>query len=322
MHSSPLRKTKTLSKGAACITCKQRKVRCDALKPGCTACRRSARWRGEDPETVQCCYVERTSRRKGSNSHHVDLLRHASRESCASSEVSSVVDEPEEHAPTSPPSPRVYPQAQLPTFPIPSIPAITSDSFSSSFVLPELPSLLPRYAPDDTLPQFGLQEDCVMPPMDSLLGSDAPTPDPAVAPWTPSLYASDLLAQMDAIVPFCAAECSTLLPAYADGAAFVASPSALLGWHDLEAACPPLSPSSSSSSLHSSFSLAEDLSYALAASAPLPPSQAAPPPPPKVALPAFDPVDPFAAAFGEALHTHHKGVLHTPSGTLALPLAY
>lgn len=34
-----------------------RKVRCNAAKPACDACRRSARFRGEDPELVVCSYT-------------------------------------------------------------------------------------------------------------------------------------------------------------------------------------------------------------------------------------------------------------------------
>ncbi|GAA5902654.1 hypothetical protein JCM8208_007030 [Rhodotorula glutinis] len=45
-----------LQKGAACSTCKARKVRCDAATPACTACRRSARFRGDDPSLVLCSY--------------------------------------------------------------------------------------------------------------------------------------------------------------------------------------------------------------------------------------------------------------------------
>lgn len=73
-----------LQKGAACSTCastrpavvaraalslaradpplldlagKARKVRCDAAQPSCTACRRSARFRGDDPLAVVCSYT-------------------------------------------------------------------------------------------------------------------------------------------------------------------------------------------------------------------------------------------------------------------------
>ncbi|GAA6058414.1 hypothetical protein JCM3770_000456 [Rhodotorula araucariae] len=329
MHSSPLRKTKTLSKGAACVTCKQRKVRCDALKPGCTACRRSARWRGEDPDQVQCCYVERTSRRKGSNSHHVDLLRHASRERSSSSEPPSA-EEPVQQAPSTPPSPLGSPHTQLPAFPIPSIPAITSATYAPSFVLPELPSLVPLSTPADTrFTCSTLPSDCVMSPMDTLFGPDAPAVESAAAPWTPSLYSADLLAQMDAIAPSYASPSSSeraaslfaLLPSYGDGTAFVASPApALFAWPDANldfdlaaAGCPPLSPSSSSSSLsslHSSFSLTKDLGYALAASVSLAagaafsPPPLLPPPPPPAALPTRKLV---SAAIAGAGARHRQG---------------
>ncbi|GAA5866124.1 hypothetical protein JCM1840_005080 [Sporobolomyces johnsonii] len=55
-----------LSKGAACATCKARKVRCDAIKPACTACRRSARFKGLNPDEVVCSYFDGRKCRVGS----------------------------------------------------------------------------------------------------------------------------------------------------------------------------------------------------------------------------------------------------------------
>ncbi|GAA6058599.1 hypothetical protein JCM10212_004010 [Sporobolomyces blumeae] len=52
-----------LTKGAACTMCKRRKVRCDAIKPACTACQRSARFKGEDPALVCCDYSAPRRRR-------------------------------------------------------------------------------------------------------------------------------------------------------------------------------------------------------------------------------------------------------------------
>ncbi|GAA5960695.1 hypothetical protein JCM3765_007294 [Sporobolomyces pararoseus] len=56
--------SKILPKGSSCSTCKARKVKCDAIKPACTACKRSARHRHEDPELVRCCYSSKR-REKG-----------------------------------------------------------------------------------------------------------------------------------------------------------------------------------------------------------------------------------------------------------------
>ncbi|GAA5831397.1 hypothetical protein JCM3766R1_001733 [Sporobolomyces carnicolor] len=53
-----------LPKGSSCATCKARKVKCDAIKPACTACKRSARHRHEDPEAVTCCYLATTHRKR------------------------------------------------------------------------------------------------------------------------------------------------------------------------------------------------------------------------------------------------------------------
>lgn len=57
--------SRILPKGASCSTCKARKVKCDAIKPACTACKRSARHRHEDPELVRCCYSLGKRRERG-----------------------------------------------------------------------------------------------------------------------------------------------------------------------------------------------------------------------------------------------------------------
>ncbi|GAA5897070.1 hypothetical protein JCM8208_006160 [Rhodotorula glutinis] len=48
-----------LPKGASCQTCRTRKVRCDAGKPACRACLRTARFEGRDEASVVCCYDKR-----------------------------------------------------------------------------------------------------------------------------------------------------------------------------------------------------------------------------------------------------------------------
>ncbi|SCV74078.1 BQ2448_6510 [Microbotryum intermedium] len=47
-----------LEKGQACITCKVRKVKCDAKAPACTACLRTAAFEGRSADSVQCCYTQ------------------------------------------------------------------------------------------------------------------------------------------------------------------------------------------------------------------------------------------------------------------------
>ncbi|ORY75657.1 hypothetical protein BCR35DRAFT_306164 [Leucosporidium creatinivorum] len=46
-----------LPKGLACSECKRRKVRCDAVKPACGSCRRTARFEGRDETEVVCEYL-------------------------------------------------------------------------------------------------------------------------------------------------------------------------------------------------------------------------------------------------------------------------
>ncbi|KAI5477423.1 hypothetical protein MNV49_006415 [Pseudohyphozyma bogoriensis] len=54
-----------LPKYEACLTCKARKIKCDSLRPACTACVRSAKYAGRDPASCNCVYgqkkVARTS---------------------------------------------------------------------------------------------------------------------------------------------------------------------------------------------------------------------------------------------------------------------
>ncbi|SCZ99174.1 BZ3500_MvSof-1268-A1-R1_Chr3-1g05854 [Microbotryum saponariae] len=47
-----------LEKGQACITCKARKVKCDAKAPACTACLRTAAFEGRSADSVHCCYTQ------------------------------------------------------------------------------------------------------------------------------------------------------------------------------------------------------------------------------------------------------------------------
>jgi len=49
-----------LPKGAACSTCKVRKVRCSGASPACDACTRTARFEGRNPALVICSYTGRS----------------------------------------------------------------------------------------------------------------------------------------------------------------------------------------------------------------------------------------------------------------------
>ena len=362
------RKPKGLSKGAACVTCafpsfplsrpgplprilahppsgslcragKLRKVRCDAVKPACSACRRSARWRGDD--AVECCYVDVPPRRKSSKSHHDDLLRHCLRSAsgdstASSSSVSTPSSERFDSASflllfsfydervlksmllladpfSSPPSPALLDLDSLLAFPIPSFPAITS---SSTFALPELPPLDGTYTSSLGEPSMGKPSDVdtmasADMDLDSLLADLASSlPLPA---WQSELDSSTLF---DPLPRPCIDGAGDTAPQFASG--LVASPSSYL---DLDFAldlgpCPPLSPSFTASfdsfvvpPLPLDLPHAQELDYALAAADhPFPPSSAAPQPlvrraarPERIAIPVSDPADPFAAAFGRAL---------------------
>ncbi|PLW51316.1 hypothetical protein PCASD_00959 [Puccinia coronata f. sp. avenae] len=48
--------SRPLQRNQACSTCRSRKVRCDAQKPACGACKRSAAAHGENPSIVVCQY--------------------------------------------------------------------------------------------------------------------------------------------------------------------------------------------------------------------------------------------------------------------------
>ncbi|GAA5910625.1 hypothetical protein JCM8208_007452 [Rhodotorula glutinis] len=307
------RKPKGLSKGAACVTCKLRKVRCDAVKPSCSACRRSARWRGDD--APGCCYVEATPRRKSSKSHHDDLLRHclrsASGDSTASSSgMSTPSSERSEHLFSSPPSPALLDLESLLAFPIPSFPAITS----STFALPELPRLDGTSASsfDEAIKGKSSSIDpaaTIDMDLDSLLldfAASLPLPT-----WPTSLDSSTFVG--DSSMPPIDVVGDTA-PQFASD--LVASPSSYLDLDFDLGACPPLSPSFTAS--FDSFVVPppfldlpppQPLDLALNSTNPPAPSSTAssrPLPrraarPERIAIPISDPADPFAAAFGQAL---------------------
>ncbi|KAM0786648.1 hypothetical protein ACM66B_002097 [Microbotryomycetes sp. NB124-2] len=54
----------SLTRGMACITCRNRKVKCDGVKPACGSCSRSAIAHGEDPTKLECNYGEDDKKRR------------------------------------------------------------------------------------------------------------------------------------------------------------------------------------------------------------------------------------------------------------------
>lgn len=56
LKSAPKDPNPSLSRNQACRTCRSRKVRCDAVKPGCGACRKTAGVQGRNPDDVVCEY--------------------------------------------------------------------------------------------------------------------------------------------------------------------------------------------------------------------------------------------------------------------------
>ncbi|GAA5930043.1 hypothetical protein JCM3775_004496 [Rhodotorula graminis] len=66
-----------LPKGASCQTCRTRKVRCDAGKPACRACLRTARFEGRDEASVVCCYDKRpVAVKKGAKRAPISKAQH------------------------------------------------------------------------------------------------------------------------------------------------------------------------------------------------------------------------------------------------------
>ncbi|KAH8928204.1 hypothetical protein BT69DRAFT_1277296 [Atractiella rhizophila] len=76
-----------LPRGRACKRCKERKVRCDAARPICGACRRSAIAQGVDPTTIICQYEER----RVLNEAELEQLAHMAQLDSATAEERSLL---------------------------------------------------------------------------------------------------------------------------------------------------------------------------------------------------------------------------------------
>ncbi|GAA5993679.1 hypothetical protein JCM10908_002291 [Rhodotorula pacifica] len=94
-----------LAKGAACASCKVRKVKCSATRPSCDACRRSARFRGDDPAAVVCSYFEgRRCSANGPLGPGSKRVRRAKHSSIEDSDASSTASTESDGSATSPSS--------------------------------------------------------------------------------------------------------------------------------------------------------------------------------------------------------------------------
>ncbi|GAA6042705.1 hypothetical protein JCM8097_003756 [Rhodosporidiobolus ruineniae] len=325
-----------LAKGKACSTCKARKVRCDAIKPACTACRRSARFRGDDPELVRCCYFEgakRCSTGGGASKSAPAKRARTARDQDVSYSVNATVNE----APAAPAS-TLPDQCTAPTvvdaLPVPPAPLALP-------VLPlSLPQALPLPPPPPAFGAFSLPAPIAVKPHtlpDFLSSPTQHTPSkvpypPAklkVAAPPPPLADDDLAAFLDDLL----APTSSLPLSYAQPRApyqadvfSPSSPSSLSSFSFSDASATSSSSSSTSSSVGSPFSLCEDFDLAFGVSASSFSTAPAIPSPPPLFLPtapaSYAHHSAASAAFFD-YHARHEALLptsHDGDQTLALPL--
>ncbi|BGO98002.1 hypothetical protein NBRC10513v2_002003 [Rhodotorula toruloides] len=290
-----------LQKGAACSTCKARKVRCNAAKPACDACRRSARFRGEDPELVVCSYT--VGRRCGAGK---DKEKEAPRRSRSAGrpagDVDVVVATPAVDAAASATPGRSEKWIQYASNPLPSLqepvpplaipqqfflpsPASSSSSFasastpasSSSSSCPS-PVLYAAPAFKQRAQRFNLPAPIPVAPLSSTLPAFLATTSPSFGATSlpskqvPEVDAATLLRQLDAAYPFVIATSPESYAAPLPEPHSPVSSASLSSFHSGEDAS-----STYSSVSGSPFSLYDDLDFALAlSSAPSYPPQPAP----------------------------------------------
>ncbi|GAA6010231.1 hypothetical protein JCM11491_005402 [Sporobolomyces phaffii] len=148
-----------LPKGSSCSTCKARKVKCDAQKPACGACVRSARFKHQDPTEISCCYgtprrrSEKGVRGVGGSSPKKDI--EGAMERLGTNETfdavpssTSVVDENVylDGIPYAPPTHSLFEPVSLPApppsqFPLPLQPTSLDTLYKLPFLSSDLPSL-------------------------------------------------------------------------------------------------------------------------------------------------------------------------------------
>ncbi|BGO89902.1 hypothetical protein NBRC10512_003741 [Rhodotorula toruloides] len=291
-----------LQKGAACSTCKARKVRCNAAKPACDACRRSARFRGEDPELVVCSYTvgrrcgagkdkeketPKRSRSTGRPARDVDVVVASPSAEAAASATPGRSEKWIEYASNPLPALQepVPPLAIPQQFFLPSPASSSSASFASastpaSSSSSSFPSPVLDAAPTfEQRPQrFNLPAPIPVAPFSStlpaFLGLTSPSFGAASLPskQAPEIDAATLLQQLDAAYPFVIATSPESYAAPLPDPHSPVSSASLSSFHSGEDA------SSTYSSVSSSpFSLYDDLDFALALSnAPSYPPQPAP----------------------------------------------
>ncbi|BGP14203.1 hypothetical protein JCM10213v2_002146 [Rhodosporidiobolus nylandii] len=316
----PATNAKQLAKGAACATCKARKVRCDAIKPACTACRRSARFRGEDPNSVCCSYF--SGRRCGASAGGKGA---GGRKATAERVKDSPAAVAKEKA-------HVYPIAPLPapTAVCHLFPSTSGASSSIPSASPVTPSAASVFPPAYSTPSYPLPAPTptypAAPP--AFLAFDSPSTSSAFVDKLPSATHSFYPVAPSFVAPIPAADVFSAHqppPARLDfdfspASSYPSSPSSL--------SLSDVSTASSSSHIDSPFSLCDDLDYALL-SAYGPQQPPTPPPlflsssqalPPTFALP--PPIPPLQPEYTP--HAHAFDAAFLPSAhadeTLALPL--
>ncbi|GAA6052529.1 hypothetical protein JCM3770_003811 [Rhodotorula araucariae] len=320
-----------LQKGAACSTCKARKVRCDAAKPACTACRRSARFRGDDPSLVVCSYT--ATRRCGpapgqdAASKRVKGLKaelsgptEPVAVKAASTDAAGASEQWAEHA-----LPSTYSSLMVPALPVELYASTSRTVASTSTPFPHplpaaavpasaprrfvLPAPIPVPPASQQLPHFINQ--LAFSPQNSALDFAAPAP---IYDHSTALFDAPYAYHPSDATAGTGVGLSSSLASSSEAYGLASSPGSTssFSWSDSTG-------SGSSSLVGSPFSLCDDLDYALAAiTSDLP----------DLGLPAtpsiYTPLDPFEAAY-EAAKPPSMGSVFLPTAhdgdkTLALPL--
>ncbi|BGP18091.1 hypothetical protein JCM10213v2_006142 [Rhodosporidiobolus nylandii] len=176
--------SKPLQKGLACLACKSRRVRCDGLKPRCTACVRHAAKHQGDGVEVECVYRADLYLRKMREREEAEREREKEREAAAyaspafdptssasasamnlSSIFPSLPHHPHPHHPYAYSHPSSYPS------PHPSAPTPVTFPFSQPSTAPPSPSAFSACTP-------------------SLLDSSLSTLDSSAASWAGRAFPS------------------------------------------------------------------------------------------------------------------------------------
>ncbi|GAA5872799.1 hypothetical protein JCM8547_005706 [Rhodosporidiobolus lusitaniae] len=299
-------KAPILAKGQSCSSCKARKVRCDAVRPACTACRRSAKFRGDDPDAVCCSYSSEkrcatTAAGKSVGAKRAKTARTSRKGSVEVKQVDvvDVVEQIQQLLPTQPALPTLpFPPsstfASTSTFPLPEPPLSDAPAYLD---LPApvavAPAAYPAFLPPPSLP-FDFDFPVVSSNFAAFSTFDSTAPAPPPQPY-PSTFA---------LPPYTASPETFTLSSPSSYSSFSFSDSSF-------------SASSSSSGTGSPFSLCEDLDLAFASSSCTSSSRSSPPP---LFLPPQQPEPYPAAAAAYPFSTAFLPGSHDADETLALPL--